>query len=65
MLTATPIKDIISRQRKFFATGKTKEVNFRREQLEKLKAAIKKAIELFSMLFMPISISQNLKVILS
>lgn len=33
MLTTTPISEIISRQRQFFATGKTKEVNFRREQL--------------------------------
>ena len=43
MLTATPIKEIISSQRQFFATGKTKEIDFRREQLEKLKAAIKKS----------------------
>lgn len=43
MLTATPVKEIISTQRKFFATGKTKELDFRREQLEKLKAAIKKS----------------------
>lgn len=43
MLTATPIREIISRQRKFLATGKTKEVNFRHEQLQKLKAAIKKS----------------------
>ncbi|MGD1921560.1 MAG: aldehyde dehydrogenase family protein, partial [Pleurocapsa sp.] len=43
MLTATPVKEIISSQRKFFATGKTKDINFRREQLEKLKAAIKKS----------------------
>ncbi len=41
MLTDTPIKEIVSRQRQFFATGKTKEVNFRCEQLHKLKAAIK------------------------
>ena len=41
MLTATPIKEIIDRQRQFFATGKTKEVDFRRQQLEKLKTAIK------------------------
>lgn len=41
MLTATPIKEIISCQRQFLAAGKTKEVNFRREQLQKLKAAIK------------------------
>ena len=43
MLTATPIREIISRQRKFFATDQTKEVNFRREQLQKLKVAIKKS----------------------
>ncbi len=43
MLTATPIREIISCQRKFFATDQTKEVNFRREQLQKLKVAIKKS----------------------
>lgn len=43
MLTTTPISEIISRQRQFFATGKTKEVNFRREQLQQLKAAIKES----------------------
>lgn len=43
MLTTTPISEIISRQRQFYATGKTKEVNFRREQLQQLKAAIKKS----------------------
>ena len=42
MLTATPIREVIDRQRQFFATGKTKEVDFRRQQLEKLKATIKK-----------------------
>jgi aldehyde dehydrogenase (NAD+) len=42
MLTTTPIQEIISRQRQFFATGKTKEVKFRCEQLQKLKTAIKK-----------------------
>ena len=41
MLTAAPIREVIDRQRQFFATGKTKEVDFRRQQLEKLKAAIK------------------------
>lgn len=40
MLTATPTKNIIENQRKFFATGKTKSIEFRREQLQKLKAAI-------------------------
>ena len=42
MLTATPLRELISRQRQFFATGQTKEINFRREQLQKLKTAIKK-----------------------
>jgi aldehyde dehydrogenase (NAD+) len=42
MLTTKPIQEIISRQRQFFASGKTKEVKFRCEQLQKLKAAIKK-----------------------
>lgn len=42
MLATKNTREIISRQRKFFATGKTKEINFRREQLQKLKVAIKK-----------------------
>jgi acyl-CoA reductase-like NAD-dependent aldehyde dehydrogenase len=42
MLTTTPITEIISRQRQFFATNKTKEVKFRCEQLQKLRTAIKK-----------------------
>ncbi|MGL6338697.1 MAG: aldehyde dehydrogenase family protein, partial [Waterburya sp.] len=41
MLTTTLVQQIISRQRKFFATGKTKEINFRCEQLQKLKTSIK------------------------
>lgn len=41
MLTSTPIKQIVGTQRKFFATGKTKELDFRLQQLNKLKAAIK------------------------
>ena len=35
------IAKVIEQQRQFFAEGKTKDVNFRRQQLEKLKAAIK------------------------
>ena len=42
MLTPT-IREIIYRQRQFFTTGKTKELDFRRKQLNKLKAAIKKS----------------------
>ena len=42
MLTPT-IQEIIYRQRQFFTTGKTKKLDFRREQLNKLKAAIKKS----------------------
>ncbi|HSF75409.1 MAG TPA: aldehyde dehydrogenase family protein, partial [Microcoleus sp.] len=34
------VRDIIQQQRQFFATGKTKEVDFRLEQLKKLKSAI-------------------------
>ena len=41
MLTSTPIKQIVGAQRKFFAAGKTKELDFRLQQLNKLKAAIK------------------------
>jgi len=40
MLTITPINDIIRQQRDFFATGITKNVAFRKEQLTKLKQAI-------------------------
>ncbi len=40
MLTLSPISDIIHRQRQFFATGQTKEVAFRIEQLKRLKQAI-------------------------
>lgn len=35
------IQDLVEKQRKFFATGKTKDINFRIEALEKLKMAIK------------------------
>ncbi|MGL5940132.1 MAG: aldehyde dehydrogenase [Waterburya sp.] len=41
MLTTTLVQQVISSQRKFFATGKTKEINFRYEQLQKLKTSIK------------------------
>jgi acyl-CoA reductase-like NAD-dependent aldehyde dehydrogenase len=40
MLTQAPVKDIIHKQRKFFATGKTKDVEWRIEQLRRLKQAI-------------------------
>jgi acyl-CoA reductase-like NAD-dependent aldehyde dehydrogenase len=40
MLTLSPISDIIQQQRQFFATGKTKDVAFRLEQLKRLKQAI-------------------------
>ncbi len=40
MLTQVPIKDIICKQRDFFATGVTKDVNWRLEQLKRLKQAI-------------------------
>ncbi|MDY6938631.1 MAG: aldehyde dehydrogenase [Cyanobacteriota bacterium] len=40
MQTLSPIDNILDRQRQFFATGKTKNINFRIEQLERLKQAI-------------------------
>jgi aldehyde dehydrogenase (NAD+) len=40
MLTTISVKKIINKQREFFATGQTKDVNFRLEQLKKLKANI-------------------------
>ncbi len=40
MLTQTPVKDIIHHQREFFATGKTKSVEWRIEQLKRLKQGI-------------------------
>ncbi|MCP2729224.1 aldehyde dehydrogenase [Limnofasciculus baicalensis] len=40
MLTQTPVKDIICQQREFFATGKTKSVEWRIEQLKRLKQGI-------------------------
>jgi len=40
MLTQAPVKDIIRKQREFFATGKTKDVEWRIEQLKRLKQAV-------------------------
>ena len=40
MLTQSSVKDIIRNQREFFATGKTKDVEWRIEQLKRLKQAI-------------------------
>lgn len=40
MLTLSPISSIIQQQRQFFASGKTKDVAFRLEQLKRLKQAI-------------------------
>lgn len=40
MLTQAPVKDIIRQQREFFATGKTKDVQWRIEQLKRLKQAV-------------------------
>ncbi len=40
MLAQAPVKDIIHKQRKFFATGKTKDVEWRIEQLRRLKQVI-------------------------
>ena len=39
MLAQVPVKDIIRKQREFFATGKTKDVEWRIEQLKRLKQA--------------------------
>ncbi len=41
MLTLNPINQVIQQQRAFFATGKTKNIQFRKEQLHKLQQAIK------------------------
>ncbi len=41
MLTINSVQETITQQRKFFATGQTKELNFRIEQLTKLKQIIK------------------------
>ena len=40
MLTTTQIPDLVQQQKAFFATGKTKEVQFRKDQLKKLEQAI-------------------------
>ena len=40
MQTLSPVENILEKQRQFFATGKTKEIAFRIEQLERLKQAI-------------------------
>jgi aldehyde dehydrogenase (NAD+) len=40
MMTQVSIVGIIQKQRDFFKTGKTKDINFRREQLKNLKQAI-------------------------
>ncbi|MEQ9552659.1 MAG: aldehyde dehydrogenase [Coleofasciculus sp. G3-WIS-01] len=40
MLTQVPVTDIIRKQRDFFATGKTKDVKWRIEQLKRLKQAV-------------------------
>lgn len=40
MLTQAPVKDIIRKQREFFATGTTKDVDWRIAQLKKLKQAV-------------------------
>lgn len=40
MQTLSPVRDLLQQQRQFFATGKTKDITFRLEQLKKLKQAI-------------------------
>ncbi|MCT7949094.1 aldehyde dehydrogenase [Ancylothrix sp. C2] len=39
-LTQSPIREVINRQRQFFASGQTKEIEFRLSQLKRLKQAI-------------------------
>ena len=41
MLITTSIKETLEKQKRFFASGNTKDVNFRIEQLNKLESAIK------------------------
>ncbi|MDJ0688743.1 MAG: aldehyde dehydrogenase [Xenococcaceae cyanobacterium MO_188.B32] len=41
MLITTSIEETLEKQKRFFASGKTKNVNFRIEQLNKLESAIK------------------------
>ncbi|AFZ44338.1 Aldehyde Dehydrogenase [Halothece sp. PCC 7418] len=43
MLATTDLQSIVQAQKDFFATGKTKEVSFRKEQLKKLKAVIEES----------------------
>lgn len=40
MLVTTQVSEIVQAQKDFFATGKTKDIQFRKEQLEKLKTAV-------------------------
>ncbi|MGK7918553.1 MAG: aldehyde dehydrogenase family protein, partial [Trichodesmium sp.] len=40
LLDKSSIANILNKQRQFFATGKTKDIDFRIEQLKKLKRAI-------------------------
>ncbi len=40
MLTTSRISDLMEAQRQFFATGKTKDIGFRIEQLQRLKQAV-------------------------
>ncbi len=41
MLQTTEIPNLVRSQKEFFATGKTKDIQFRKQQLEKLKQAVK------------------------
>jgi aldehyde dehydrogenase (NAD+) len=45
MLTESSITEIVSQQRRFFASGTTKNIEFRIEQLKKLKQVIQEASE--------------------
>lgn len=48
MLAQTAISEIIRKQRKFFSSGKTKDINFRIAQLKKLKQALGENFEIIA-----------------
>lgn len=40
MLTATPISELVQKQREFFSTGKTQAIEFRQQKLQQLKQSL-------------------------
>ncbi|MBW4664214.1 MAG: aldehyde dehydrogenase [Chroococcus sp. CMT-3BRIN-NPC107] len=48
MLTQTAISEVISKQREFFSSNKTKDINFRITQLKKLKQALTENFEIIA-----------------